>query len=67
MVRAGDRSYTQVNHGKNGYLGQSDMPLYFGLGDADSVDAVEVVWPSGKRQTVSDNIGINSALTVREE
>ncbi len=67
MVRAGGNSYTQVNHGKNGYLGQNDMPLYFGLGDAEAVDAVEVTWPSGQRQTVTGNIGINRALIIREE
>lgn len=66
-IRAGNNSYTQVNHGKNGYLAQNDMPLYFGLGGAQTVDAVEVTWPSGQRQTVTDNIGINSHLTIREE
>jgi len=67
VVRAGDKSYAQVNHGKNGYLGQSDMPLYFGLGSAVAVDSVEVVWPSGQRQTVTDNVPINGRVTITEE
>jgi hypothetical protein len=39
--------------GKSGYLSQSDLPLYFGLGDAESAASIEVVWPSGQRQTLA--------------
>jgi hypothetical protein len=37
--------------GKSGYLSQSALPLYFGLGEAGHAAAIEVVWPSGQRQT----------------
>ncbi|MCI0538809.1 MAG: CRTAC1 family protein, partial [Verrucomicrobiales bacterium] len=50
-VRVGGKPLTQFNDGKSGYLAQSSSPLYFGLGDATRVDMVEVLWPSGKRQT----------------
>ncbi|HET9212076.1 MAG TPA: CRTAC1 family protein, partial [Thermoanaerobaculia bacterium] len=52
-VKAGGQTLTQWNDGKSGYLSQSSMPLYFGLGDAQKIDAVEVTWPSGKTQTVA--------------
>ncbi|HEY4592333.1 MAG TPA: ASPIC/UnbV domain-containing protein, partial [Thermoanaerobaculia bacterium] len=52
-VKAGGQTYTQWNDGKSGYLSQSDMPLYFGLGDAPKVDSIEVTWPSGRTQTVA--------------
>jgi ASPIC and UnbV len=52
--------------GSSGYLSHSLMPLYFGLGPAASVDRIEVVWPSGKRQTVAAPIQINSRIEVRE-
>ena len=53
VVKAGGQTYTQWMDGKSGYLSQSSMPLYFGLGAAKVVDSVEVTWPSGATQTVS--------------
>lgn len=37
-VRAGGQTYTKYNDGKSGYLAQSVLLLYFGLGDAEKVD-----------------------------
>jgi hypothetical protein len=65
-VTAGGKSYTQVMDGNSGYLSHSVYPLYFGLGAAASVERIEVVWPSGKRQTVAAPITINSRIEVRE-
>ncbi len=36
------------------YLSHSDLRANFGLGAATRVDAVEVTWPSGARQTFKD-------------
>ena len=66
-VTAGGRTYTQLHDGKSGYLSQSSMPLYFGLGAADSVERIEVRWPSGAEQTVPGPIGVNTLLVVAEE
>ena len=57
VVKAGGKTWTQWLDGKSGYLSQSSMPLYFGLGDAKAVDSVEVLWPSGKTQTVAWRAG----------
>jgi hypothetical protein len=51
-LHAASRSWTQYAEGKSGHLGQSSMPLYFGLGDADKIDSVEVLWPSGSKQII---------------
>jgi hypothetical protein len=64
-VRAGDRVLTQYSNGKSGYLSQSSLPLYFGLGEATKMDAVDVQWPSGKKQTLV-KVPINSLLRITE-
>ncbi|MFQ5526115.1 MAG: CRTAC1 family protein [Thermoanaerobaculia bacterium] len=65
-VHAGGKTYARVHDGKSGYLSQSSMPLYVGLGDAAAVDRVEVVWPSGRKQTVTENLAINDRLEIAE-
>lgn len=64
-VHAGGRILTQFADGKSGYLAQSSVPLYFGLGDAKA-GRVEVTWPSGRTQTVQENLPANGLITVRE-
>ena len=53
-VHAGGVVQTRVHDGKSGYLSQSSQPLYFGLGDAKKVEEIEVTWPSGRSQTLTD-------------
>jgi hypothetical protein len=64
-VYAGDNTYTKLNNGKSGYLSQSIVPLYFGLGEAKAIDRVEVQWPSGVKQIV-EKPGINTLLEIKE-
>jgi len=65
-VTAGGRAYTKVHDGKSGYLSQSASPLYFGLGDASSIDRVEVFWASGQTQIAPGPIAVNTLLEVTE-
>ena len=65
-VSVGGRVLTQWHDGKSGYLSQSDLPLYFGLGDATTVDSVEVIWPSGRTQVVISRITPNTTLRLTE-
>jgi len=51
-AEAGDDRYVKVNDGSSGYLSQSVMPLYFGLGDHAAADRLTVRWPSGVEQVV---------------
>ena len=61
-----DRRILKVQDGKSGYLSQSDLPLYFGLGQADSVAAIQVRWPSGKTQTVNAPIATDKPVDIVE-
>jgi enediyne biosynthesis protein E4 len=65
-VSAGGRVLTQWQDGKSGYLSQSALPLYFGLGDATAVDRVEVRWPAGRTQTVTTGLVPNTTVRVTE-
>ena len=42
------------------YLSQDELTLHFGLGDADSVSELRIVWPDGKEET-------HAAITVDRE
>jgi hypothetical protein len=65
-VRSGGRVLTKYNDGKSGYLSQSVIPLYFGLGEATAIERIDVRWPSGRSSVLESGIGINRTLTIRE-
>lgn len=64
-VRAGKQTYTRQVMPARSYLSQSELPVTFGLANAASIDAVEVLWPGGTKQNV-DGVKIDS-LTVIEQ
>jgi hypothetical protein len=66
-IRAAGRAPLQVNDGKFGYLAQSVMPLYFGLGTATQADSITVKWPTGKQQIVPGPLRSGSTVVVREQ
>lgn len=65
-IRAGGRSYMKVNDGKSGYLSQSALPMYFGLGDADRIERIEIDWPSGKKQVETQGLEANRVVKIVE-
>ncbi|HEX7861909.1 MAG TPA: CRTAC1 family protein [Verrucomicrobiae bacterium] len=60
------RTLTQFHDGKSGYLSQSALPLYFGLGDDAEVSRIEVLWPSGIKQSVSTGLAFNRVIEIVE-
>jgi len=60
-------SGTQIRErdGGNGYSGQSDPRLHFGLGDADTVQLLEVRWPDGGLQYL-ENVKADQFVTVKQ-
>jgi hypothetical protein len=65
-VRAGGQMYTKFNDGKSGYLSQSVLPLYFGLAEANTIDRIDVNWPSGRKQVLTEGLHINDTLWITE-
>ena len=48
-----------------GFLTQSDRRLHFGLGKAETVERIEIRWPSKQVQELRD-IKVDQILKVRE-
>lgn len=48
-----------------GYNSSSDKRVHFGLGDAAVIDRIELAWPSGVKQTLT-NVKADQVLTVTE-
>jgi hypothetical protein len=49
-VRAGGRTWVGLIHPAYSYLCSNDPRAHFGLGPAESVEAIEVFWPDGNRE-----------------
>jgi len=47
------------------YASQSELPLTFGLGKAEKVASIEVVWPSGRVDNLAD-VSANQVITIQE-
>ncbi len=51
-VSAGGRTQSLMVKSATGYCSQNQLPLVFGIGKADRVDGIEIVWPNGTKQEV---------------
>ncbi len=49
-------SLTQTDEVRSGgsYMSQSDLRLHFGLGERTQADKIEIVWPSGEKETLTN-------------
>jgi hypothetical protein len=62
VVRAGAESWLREVNGGNAYASQSTTRLHFGLGAVEKVEAVEVRWPSGLRESFRVEVDRYSTL-----
>ncbi|HWY85878.1 MAG TPA: CRTAC1 family protein, partial [Gemmataceae bacterium] len=51
---AGGMTQTDEIHSGGSYLSQSDLRLHFGLANAAKIDRLEIRWPSGRIDTLTD-------------
>jgi enediyne biosynthesis protein E4 len=60
----GVRLFQMVKTGSS-YLSQSEMPLTFGLGKPEGAVSIEIAWPSGRKDSITE-VKPNQFVTVKE-
>ena len=64
-VTSGKDQQWQAVHSGSSYLSQSELVLTFGLGDKTKADSIEVQWPSGQVDKLS-NIAASQTIVIQE-
>jgi hypothetical protein len=64
-VTSGSEKQWKMLRSGSSYLSQSELVLTFGLGTLTRADAVEIQWPSGQMDKLS-NIAAGETVTVQE-
>jgi hypothetical protein len=66
-IRLTTGSRTQIRDIKAGtsYLSQNDLRAHFGIGASTAVEQVEVLWPSGRTETI-DKLPANQIVDIEE-
>jgi hypothetical protein len=64
-VVAGGMTQTDEIHSGGSYLSQNDLRVHFGLGAAAKIDSLEIHWPSGKVETLT-NLAADQFYSVLE-
>jgi len=62
---SGKDSQTKVVHSGSSYLSQSELTLTFGLAGSSKADSIEIQWPSGQADKLS-NVNAGQTITVEE-
>jgi hypothetical protein len=64
-IKTGTTTHVRYVKAGSSYLGQNDMRVHVGVGDATLVDRLEVRWPSGQLDTAA-RVPVNSVVTAVE-
>ena len=64
-INSGGESQSQMLRSGSSYLSQSELVLTFGLGPRTQADSVEVRWPSGQVDRMT-NVRSGQVVTIRE-
>ena len=64
ITASGEKQW-QMMHSGSSYLSQSELILTFGLGSKIKADAVEIDWPSGQIDKLS-NVAAGETVTIQE-
>ena len=64
-IVSGDLTQIEEVYSGGSYLSQNDLRLHFGLEKRSKIDLIEVRWPGGNIDKVT-NVGVNKILTIKE-
>ena len=64
-ITAQGRTQMREVKSASSYLGQNDLRVHFGLGDATRVERIDVRWPAGDVETIRD-VAADQIVTVTE-
>jgi hypothetical protein len=64
-IVAGGMTQTDEVHSGGSYLSQNDLRLHFGLANATKIDKVEIHWPFGRSETLT-NLAVDQRYSVIE-
>jgi len=64
-IVAGGMTQTDEVHSGGSYLSQNDLRIHFGLANATKIDKVEIHWPSGRSESLT-NLAVDQHYTVVE-
>ena len=62
---AGGQSQIREVHGGSGYLSENSVTVEFGLGTSTNADTLEIRWPNGPLQVLTE-ISVDQRITVAE-
>lgn len=48
-----------------GYMSQVELPITFGLGQADKIERLHIVWPDGSEQELTPEL-VDTTLTIEQ-
>jgi hypothetical protein len=67
-VRVVTGKHAQIDevHSGTSVMSQSDLRLHFGVGAAETVDLIEVKWPTTQKMERFTQVKVNQILTIRE-
>ena len=64
-MSAGDLVQLRELRSGGSYLSNSEMVLHFGLGDRETADTVEVLWPDGQA-TLLETVRAGQQITITQ-
>ena len=64
-LEIGTKKLVRINQWSTSYLSNNDPRVNFGLGEIDKIDRLEIIWPDGQVEHLSD-LEVNRYITITQ-